>query len=138
MYRNLIQSLFLHERVITTESKAKIIRPLAEKLITRAKKQDLSARRRISAYLYTEEVANKLFHDIALRFKDRSGGYLRILKLGARSSDQTRMALIELVERKSKPDKSVKEEKGEKKRREEKEEKSNKVKRSKKEKAHEK
>ena len=116
LYRNLVQSSFLSERITTTLAKAKIVRPIAEKLITRAKKQDLSSRRRISAFLYTEEAAEKLYKDISLRFKDHAGGYLRILKLGPRKSDRTPMAILELIirkEGKAKPEKKTKEAKKE-------------------------
>ncbi len=98
LYRNLVSSLFKHERIQTTISKAKVIRPLAEKMITKAKKQTLEARRAVSAYLFEEEVANKLFTDLATRFKDRPGGYTRILKLGPRNSDRSSMVLMELVD----------------------------------------
>lgn len=102
LYRNLVQSLFQHERIITTVAKAKSIRPIAEKLITKAKNQDLASRRALSSYLYLDTVAQKLYKEIAPRFQNRAGGYLRILKLGPRKSDRSPMALIELVDRKEK------------------------------------
>lgn len=115
LYRNLVQSLFLHERITTTEKKAKAIRPIAEKLITRGKRQDLSARRALSAFFPVDDVARKVYDDLAIRFKDRPGGYLRILKLGFRQSDGTDMAIIELVEKKKETKKAlVKDKKSEK------------------------
>src|SRR3989339_606401 len=106
LYRNLIESLFLHERIVTTKQKAKVIRPIAEKLITKARKQTLSARRQVSSFFYTEEVAYKLYHEIAPRFKERAGGYLRILKLSPRKSDNADMAIIELVQKAAKKKKA--------------------------------
>ena len=98
LYRNLITELFRHERIKTTEAKAKAIRPLAEKLITLGKRGDLHARRLAAARLNDPLVVKKLFDELAPRYEDRPGGYTRILKLGRRQGDGAEMAIIELVE----------------------------------------
>jgi large subunit ribosomal protein L17 len=98
MLANLALSLFEHERLKTTESKAKLLRPYAERLITKAKKGDVHNRRQVLSTIEDREVVHKLFADIAPRFADRNGGYTRILKLGPRNGDGAPMALIELVE----------------------------------------
>lgn len=103
MMANLAASLFAAEAIETTEAKAKALRPIAEKLITKAKKaQDGDAAslhriRQLQAYLGDKEMTNKLVSDIAPRFADRNGGYLRILKLGPRHGDNAPMARVELV-----------------------------------------
>lgn len=86
----------MKERIKTTEAKAKEVLPFAEKLITRAKKGDLSSRR-ILAGLFSPETVKKLMDEIAPRYKDRKGGCLRIIKLGPRQSDGAKIAIIELV-----------------------------------------
>ena len=98
MLSNLAVSLFEHERIQTTEAKAKLLRPYAEKLITKAKKGDVHNRRQVLSLVEDREIVHKLFSDIGPRFADRSGGYTRILKLGPRSGDGAPMALIELVD----------------------------------------
>ncbi len=98
--KSLLRELFLHERITTTEAKAKEIRPRAEKMITKAKVDSL-ARRRLIAKELSPDIVKKLFEDIAPRFKERPGGYTRILKLLPRKSDSARMAIIELVTKKS-------------------------------------
>src|SRR5918997_6570700 len=98
MLSNLALSLFEHERLKTTESKAKLLRPYAERLITKAKKGDVHNRRQVLSTIEDRAVVHKLFADIAPRFADRNGGYTRILKLGPRNGDGAPMALIELVE----------------------------------------
>ena len=98
LYRNLIIELFRHERIKTTEAKAKAIRPLAEKLITLGKRGDLHARRLAAARLNDPFAVKKLFDELAPRYEDRPGGYTRILKLGRRQGDGAEMAIIELVE----------------------------------------
>jgi large subunit ribosomal protein L17 len=98
MLSNLAMSLFEHERVKTTEARAKMLRPLAERLITKAKKGTVHHRRQVLAVLEDRDAVHKLFTDIAPRFTDRNGGYTRILKLGQRQGDGAPMALIELVE----------------------------------------
>ncbi len=98
MYRNLVTSLFEHERVRTTDAKAKGVRSLAEKMITLGKRGDLHARRRALRVIRRREVAAKVFDDLAERYRDRPGGYTRILKLGIRPGDAASMSIIELVE----------------------------------------
>jgi large subunit ribosomal protein L17 len=102
MLRNLVTSLFEHERITTTLAKAKEGRRVAERLITTARKGDLAARRRVSSYVRSETIARKLMGDIAPRFQDRPGGYTRIYKLGPRIGDAGEMAILELVERRQK------------------------------------
>lgn len=103
--RNLITELFRHERIKTTEAKAKAVRGEAEKLITLAKRgkadgepQEFNARRRAATGLNDPEIVRKLFEDLAERYVDRPGGYTRLLKLGPRMSDSAEMVLLELVE----------------------------------------
>lgn len=97
LYRNLIQALLKHGRITTTLAKAKVIRPLAEKLITKAKKPGFHGQKEVEMVLYDKKIIKKLVEDLALRFKDRRGGYTRILKLGKRTVDGAEMAVIELV-----------------------------------------
>jgi large subunit ribosomal protein L17 len=103
MLSNLALSLFEHERVKTTESKAKALRPFAERLITKAKKDDVHQRRQILSVIEDRRIVHKLFADIGPRFAERNGGYTRILKLGPRAGDGAAMALIELVDGPSAP-----------------------------------
>ena len=98
MLRNLARSLFEHERIHTTEAKAKMLRPFAEKLITKAKKGDVHQRRQVLSTIEDRAVVHKLFSDIAPRFSDRNGGYTRVLKVAPRGGDGAPMALVELVE----------------------------------------
>ena len=98
MYRNLVTSLFEHERVRTTDAKAKGVRSLAEKMITLGKRGDLHARRRALRVIRSRDVAAKVFDDLAERYRDRPGGYTRIVKLGIRPGDAASMSIIELVE----------------------------------------
>ncbi len=93
----LAASLFTHERVNTTEAKAKAVRPLAEKLITFAKRGDVAARREVLKVIPDRDVVHKLFSEIGPRYAERHGGYTRILKLGQRRGDGAPMARIELV-----------------------------------------
>ncbi len=95
---NLARSLFIQGRIRTTEAKAKRLRPHAERLITFAKKGDLSSRRHVLTVVRDKAVVHKLFAEIAPRFADRPGGYTRILRLGPRPGDAAPMVLIELVE----------------------------------------
>jgi large subunit ribosomal protein L17 len=97
MMANLAASLFAAEAIVTTEAKAKALRPVAEKLITKAKKGGLHQHRQVVSYLCDREMASKLFDDIAPRYSERPGGYTRILKLGPRHGDNAPMARIELV-----------------------------------------
>lgn len=105
LFRDLVTDLFINERIETTETKAKEIRSIAEKMITLAKRGDLHARRQAAAFV-RNEVANvesgqnavqKLFDDIAPRYAERNGGYTRILKLGPRRGDGAPMVYLELV-----------------------------------------
>ena len=93
----LAAQLFTHERVNTTQAKAKAVRPLAEKLITSAKRGDLAARREVLKVIPDRDVVHKLFSEIGPRFAERNGGYTRILKLEDRHGDGAPMALIELL-----------------------------------------
>jgi large subunit ribosomal protein L17 len=97
MMANLAASLFAAEGITTTEAKAKALRPVAEKLITKAKRGGVHNHRQVVAYLGDKEMASKLFDDIGPRYSDRPGGYTRILKLGTRHGDNAPMARIELV-----------------------------------------
>lgn len=94
----LASSLFVYERIDTTEAKAKALRPYAERLITFAKRGDVAARREVLRSIPDRDVVHKLFSEIGPRFADRPGGYTRILKLGQRKGDGAPMARIELVE----------------------------------------
>ena len=94
---NLAAALFTHESIQTTETKAKRLRPLAERLITFAKRGDLHARRRVLATIADKGVVHKLFTEIAPQVEDREGGYTRITKTGYRKGDNAPMAVIELV-----------------------------------------
>jgi large subunit ribosomal protein L17 len=98
LLRNLCKEVIDHERIQTTEAKAKAVRPEVEKLITLAKRGDLHARRQALSQLGQDKfVVYKLFEEVAPRYGDRPGGYTRILKLGPRRSDATEMVLLELV-----------------------------------------
>ena len=99
LFANLTVALLKHEQIKTTLPKAKDLRPVAEKLITLGKRGDLHARRQAIAYLRDEKIVGKLFSVIADRYKDRQGGYTRVLKAGFRYGDAAQMAIIELVDR---------------------------------------
>ena len=112
MMRNMVTSLFDHERIITTRARAKALRPYTEKLITRARKNldpatsehaKLHNKREVLKIVRDRDIAKKLFEDIAARFKERPGGYTRIIHLPERASDSVQMSIIELVERKEQP-----------------------------------
>lgn len=98
LYRNLIQALFLQGKIQTTLPKAKAIRPIAEKLVTKARTGTTHAYQQIEGFFYKKEVAKKLFNEIAPQYKNRPGGYTRIIKLGQRGGDAAEMAIIELAE----------------------------------------
>ena len=98
MFRNMVTSLLNHERIVTTDAKAKEIRSVAEKMITLGKRGDLHAQRQAAAYIRERSVVTKLFSTIAPRYKERSGGYTRIIKLGQRLGDAASLSVIELVE----------------------------------------
>jgi large subunit ribosomal protein L17 len=97
MLKNMASSLFEHGRVVTTEAKAKELRPFAEKLITLARRGDLHSRRLASEKIHDRVTLSKLFAEIGPRFKGRPGGYTRILKLGHRPGDGADVARIELL-----------------------------------------
>ena len=112
MLHNMMTDLFYHERIKSTTAKTKVVRQLVERLITRARlnlNDDVSLEKKIhnirivGRLIKNKEVLNKLFNDIAPRFKERPGGYTRIIKLGPRNSDRAEMAFLELVERKALP-----------------------------------
>jgi large subunit ribosomal protein L17 len=94
---NLATDLFMHEKLTTTQAKAKALRPYAEKLITKARKGDLHARRVVLKKIHDKAAVAKLFEDVAPRYEDRQGGYVRITKLGPRRGDGAEEAIIELV-----------------------------------------
>jgi large subunit ribosomal protein L17 len=98
MLANLATSLFEHDRITTTEAKAKRLRPLAERLITFAKRGDLHARRQVMTVIRDKDVVHKLFAEIGPKFAERPGGYTRIIKTLPRKGDNAPMAIIELVE----------------------------------------
>ncbi len=97
MLRNIVTSLLKHERIETTEARAKELNAIAEKMITLGKQGDLAARRQAMSYLMDEDVVKKLFDEIAPKYADRQGGYSRIMKLGYRRGDAAEMVLVELV-----------------------------------------
>jgi large subunit ribosomal protein L17 len=104
MLRDLVTQLIIHERITTTETKAKELQRLADRMVTLGKKGTLASRRQAAQTVRFLDAGNdqnaiqKLFSDIAPRFKDRDGGYTRVLKLGPRRGDATPMAIIEFVE----------------------------------------
>jgi large subunit ribosomal protein L17 len=98
LFRNLTTELFRHERIKTTEARAKSVQPIAEKLVTLARRGDLHARRQAARELHDPAVLQKLFDEIGPRMQDRNGGYTRIYKLGPRRGDAANMVLIELVD----------------------------------------
>lgn len=99
LFRNLLVALFRHERITTTEAKAKAVRGLADHMITLAKRESLHARRQVLSMVPDAEVVRKLFDTVAARYSDRSGGYTRIIKVGTRRGDAAPMVLLELVDR---------------------------------------
>lgn len=97
MLRNLVASIVIYEKVKTTEAKAKAVKPMLEKMITTAKKGDLSARRRLIAALPQEKAVQKLMEVLGEKYKQREGGYTRVRRLGTRAGDGAQMVQIELV-----------------------------------------
>jgi large subunit ribosomal protein L17 len=97
MLRNIVTSLLEHERIETTEARAKELSSIAEKMITLGKQGDLAARRLTMSYLLDEDVVKKLFDTIAPKYADRQGGYTRTMKLGLRRGDAATMVIVELV-----------------------------------------
>jgi large subunit ribosomal protein L17 len=98
LYSNLAGALIEHGRIKTTVTKAKAVRPMAEQMITLGRRGDLHARRQATAFLRSRDVVHKLFAEVAPLFKDRPGGYTRIVKLGPRPGDSAEMAYLELVD----------------------------------------
>jgi large subunit ribosomal protein L17 len=98
LYSNLAGALIEHGRIKTTVTKAKAVKPIAEQMITLGRRGDLHARRQATAFLRSRDVVHKLFADVAPLFKDRPGGYTRIVKLGPRQGDAAEMAYLELVD----------------------------------------
>ncbi len=99
MFANMASSLIEHEQIVTTLPKAKELRPIVEKLVTLAKKGDLNSRRIAIARTRNKEMSKKLFDVLGPRYKDRQGGYIRIMKAGFRYGDNAPMAVIEFVDR---------------------------------------
>jgi large subunit ribosomal protein L17 len=97
MFGNLVASLIAAEAIVTTEAKGKALRPIAEKMITKAKHGGLHNQRQVVAFIRDKDMAHKLFEEIGPRYADRPGGYLRILKLGTRSGDNAPMVRVEFV-----------------------------------------
>ena len=97
MFANLVASLIAAEAIVTTEAKAKALRPIAEKMITKAREGGVHNHRQVVAFLRDKDMAHKLFAEIGPRYVDRPGGYLRILKLGPRPGDAAPMARVEFV-----------------------------------------
>jgi len=94
----MVSQLFVHERVTTTEAKAKALRPFAERLITMAREDNVHSRRKVARYISDKDVVKKLFTELSPRFGERPGGYTRIMKLSNRPGDNASMSIIELVE----------------------------------------
>jgi large subunit ribosomal protein L17 len=97
LFRNLVTDLLKHERIITTEAKAREVKGLAEKMITLGKRGDLHARRQALRFVYDKAIVDKLFDDLGPRFARRAGGYSRMVKIGPRQGDGARMAQLELL-----------------------------------------
>src|SRR5271169_44885 len=98
LYANLTSELIEHERIKTTVTKAKAVKPIAEQMITLGRRGDLHARRQAVAFLRSKDVVHKLFAEVAPRFADRPGGYSRIVKLGPRAGDAAEMVYLELLD----------------------------------------
>jgi len=98
LYRNLVADLFRHGKIVTTEAKAREIRGLAEKMITLGKENTLASRRRALAFITDKNVVDKIFAELGPKYKDRPGGYTRLVKLGPRPGDGAPTAKLELVE----------------------------------------
>ena len=98
LYSNLAGALIVHGRIKTTVTKAKAVRPIAEQMITLARRGGVHARRQALAYLRSQDVVHKLFSDVGPRFADRPGGYCRIIRIGPRQGDAAEMVYLELVD----------------------------------------
>jgi large subunit ribosomal protein L17 len=97
MLRTMVTSFLKHEKIKTTDLKAKELRKVAEKMISLGKRGDLHARRQAAAYVREREIVGKLFGELSARYRDRSGGYTRIVKMGYRAGDNAAMSIIEFV-----------------------------------------
>lgn len=97
MLRNLVTSLLRHGKIETTVTRAKETQRMAEKMITLGKRGDLHARRQVLAYIYDEDVVTKIFEELAPQYKERNGGYTRVLRVGPRRGDGAEIAILELV-----------------------------------------
>jgi large subunit ribosomal protein L17 len=108
LLRSLLTSFLAHEKIETTEAKAKEFRPLAERMITLGKRGDLNARRLVLKYVSDRQVISKLFNEISPRFSSRNGGYTRIIKTRQRFGDAARMAIVEMVgQKEAEPQKKI-------------------------------
>ncbi|MBW1731693.1 MAG: 50S ribosomal protein L17 [Deltaproteobacteria bacterium] len=97
MFRNMVTSLFRYEQIETTDAKAKQLKPIAERMITLAKRGDLHARRQALAYMMDKRVTHRLFDELKDRFMDRQGGYVRIIKKGNRKGDNAPISIVQLI-----------------------------------------
>ncbi len=97
LFRSLSLGLILNEKITTTEAKAKAVRPICERLISRARKNNLANYRRIDSFLRNREATKKILEQIGPRYKNRPGGYCRIIKIGPRKGDGAKMAILELI-----------------------------------------
>jgi large subunit ribosomal protein L17 len=104
--RNMVTSLLEHERIVTTDARAKALRSLGDQMITLGKRGDLHARRQALQLIRSKEVTRTLFEDIAPRYAERAGGYVRVIKKGFRAGDNAALSVVELVEKKPEPKKS--------------------------------
>ena len=111
MFRNMVTSLFKHEQLVTTDAKAKEIRPIAEKLITLAKRGDLHARRQALGFMKDKGTTHKLFGELKDRYMERQGGYLRIIKKGIRKGDAAPISVVQLLQSETGKKKKKKKEK---------------------------
>jgi len=97
LFKNMVLALIRHEKITTTDPKAKELRRIADRMVTLGKKGDLAARRRAFAFMQSHEAVGKLFGEIAPRFKDRNGGYTRVIKMGHRRGDAAMLSIIEFT-----------------------------------------
>jgi large subunit ribosomal protein L17 len=102
MLRNIVTSFMKHEKIVTTDAKAKELRKIAEKIITLGKKDNLHARRQVLSFIRDRAVVKKLFEELSPRYSERDGGYSRIVKVGYREGDNAPMSVIELISEKGK------------------------------------
>jgi large subunit ribosomal protein L17 len=110
--RNLATQLIVHEKITTTEARAKAVRPFAERLISMAREDTVHSRRTVARHIADKEAVKKLFAEISPRYRERPGGYTRIMKLARRQGDNAQLSIIELMDRKPTPAAGASEEKG--------------------------